>query len=109
MILLSNEQYVYNGNLQKPDVVVMSGATTLTQDVDYTLENDGGTAVGVYQVKVTGKGNYIDTATKRYRIVDQIAYSFDVEMSTESVVYNGTAQEPKVVVKDGKKTLAIPQ
>ena len=107
MILLSNEQYVYNGNLQKPDVIVMSGATTLTQDVDYTLENDGGTAVGVYQVKVTGKGNYIDTATKRYRIVDQIAYSFDVEMSTESVVYNGTAQEPKVVVKDGKKTLEV--
>lgn len=107
MILLSNEQYVYNGNLQKPDVIVMSGATTLTQNVDYTLENDGGTAVGVYQVKVTGKGNYIDTATKRYRIVDQIAYSFDVEMSTESVVYNGTAQEPKVVVKDGKKTLEV--
>lgn len=107
MILLSNEQYVYNGNLQKPDVIVMSGATTLTLDVDYTLENDGGTAVGVYQVKVTGKGNYIDTATKRYRIVDQIAYSFDVEMSTESVVYNGTAQEPKVVVKDGKKTLEV--
>jgi len=107
MILLSNEQYVYNGNLQKPDVIVMSGATTLTLDVDYTLENDGGTAVGVYQVKVTGKGNYIDTATKRYRIVDQIAYSFDVEMSTESVVYNGTAQEPKVVVKDGKKTLEL--
>lgn len=107
MILLSNEQYVYNGNVQKPDVIVMSGATTLTQDVDYTLENDGGTAVGVYQVKVTGKGNYIDTATKRYRIVDQIAYSFDVEMSTESVVYDGTAQEPKVVVKDGNKTLEV--
>ena len=107
MILLSNEQYVYNGNVQKPDVIVMSGATTLTQDVDYTLENDGGTAVGVYQVKVTGKGNYIDTATKRYRIVDQIAYSFDVEMSTESVVYDGTSQEPKVVVKDGNKTLEM--
>lgn len=107
MILLSNELYVYNGNVQKPDVIVMSGATTLTQDIDYTLENDGGTAVGVYQVKVTGKGNYIDTATKRYRIVDQIAYSFDVELSTESVIYDGTAQQPKVVVKDGDKVLDV--
>lgn len=105
MITLSNEEYVYNGNLQKPAVTVMNGALTLDPTTDYDLENDGGTTVGVYQVQVTGKGNYSGTATKRYRIVDQIAYSFDVELSTESVVYDGKAQEPTVTVKDGFKLL----
>lgn len=105
MITLSNEEYVYNGNLLKPAVTVMNGALTLDPTTDYDLENDGGTAVGVYQVQVTGKGNYSGTATKRYRIVDQIAYSFDVELSTESVVYDGKAQEPTVTVKDGFKLL----
>lgn len=105
MITLSNEEYVYNGNLLKPSVTVMNGALTLDPTTDYDLENDGGTAVGVYQVQVTGKGNYSGTATKRYRIVDQIAYSFDVELSTESVVYDGKAQEPTVTVKDGFKLL----
>lgn len=105
MITLSNEEYVYNGNLLKPSVTVMNGALTLDPTTDYDLENDGGTAVGVYQVQVMGKGNYSGTATKRYRIVDQIAYSFDVELSTESVVYDGKAQEPTVTVKDGFKLL----
>ena len=105
MVTLSNEQYTYNGKVQKPEVSVKCGATTLTAGVDYSVENDGGTSVGEYEVKVTGLKNYNGSATKKYTIVEQKVFDFNVTLDKESVIYNGKPQEVEVTVKDGDTVL----
>ena len=105
MILLSNTEYIYTGELKKPEVTVKQGETTLTLDTDYTLSNNGGIYVGQYDVTVTGKGNYTGTASQTYSIIAQEAGSFVVTLSTESVVYTGGELKPAVTVKKGDVTL----
>ena len=105
MILLSNTEYIYTGELKKPEVTVKQGETTLTLDTDYTLSNNGGIYVGQYDVTVTGKGNYTGTASQTYNIIAQEAGSFVVTLSTESVVYTGGELKPAVTVKKGDVTL----
>lgn len=105
MILLSNTEYIYTGELKKPEVTVKQGETTLTLDTDYTLSNNGGIYVGQYNVTVTGKGNYTGTASQTYNIIAQEAGSFVVTLSTESVVYTGGELKPAVTVKKGDVTL----
>lgn len=105
MIVLSNEEYVYNGTTQKPVVVLMNGDTEMVLDTDYTLTNNGGVAVGKYDVIANGKGNYNGMATKQFSIISKGIGSFDVTLSTEQVVYTGSEYRPTVTVKDGDKTL----
>ena len=105
MIILSNEEYVYNGATQKPVVVLMNGGTEMVLDTDYTLTNEGGVSVGVYDVIANGKGNYNGMATKQFSIISKGIGSFDVTLSTEQVVYTGSEHRPTVTVKDGDKTL----
>lgn len=105
MILLSNTEYIYTGELKKPEVTVKQGETTLTLDTDYTLSNNGGIYIGQYDVTVTGKGNYTGTASQTYNIIAQEAGSFVVTLSTESVVYTGGELKPAVTVKKGDVTL----
>ena len=105
MIILSNEEYVYNGATQKPVVVLMNGGTEMVLDTDYTLTNEGGVSVGVYDVIANGKGNYNGMATKQFCIISKGIGSFDVTLSTEQVVYTGSEHRPTVTVKDGDKTL----
>ena len=105
MITLSNYEYTYNGEIQKPEVIVRDGETTLVLDTDYTLLNNGGKTVGSYDVIITGKGNYKGTASKSYVINPKKVGNFEVTLSTESVTYNGSEQQPEVTVKDGETTL----
>ena len=105
MIALSNYEYTYNGEIQKPEVTVRDGETTLLLDTDYTLLNNGGKTVGAYDVTITGKGNYKGTASKTYIINAKEVGSFEVTLSTESVTYNGSEQQPEVTVKDGETVL----
>ena len=69
-ITLTPENFVYNGQNQKPEVSVKDGETDLVLDQDYTLTNEGGTDVGEYTVTVTGKGNYDSetSVSKKYYI-----------------------------------------
>ena len=105
MITLSNYEYTYNGEIQKPEVIVRDGETTLVLDTDYTLQNNGGKTVGAYDVTITGKGNYKGTASKTYIINAKEVGSFEVTLSAESVIYNGSEQQPEVTVKDGETVL----
>ena len=105
MITLSNYEYTYNGEIQKPEVIVRDGETTLVLETDYTLLNNGGKTVGAYDVTITGKGNYKGTASKTYIINAKEVGSFEVTLSAESVIYNGSEQQPEVTVKDGETVL----
>ena len=103
MVTLS--AFTYNGSNQKPTVTVKDGTTTLTENTDYTLTNDGGTAVGSYDVKVVGKGNYSGTITKQFAINPKALADDMVTLSASSFTYNGANQKPIVTVKDGSTAL----
>lgn len=105
MITLSNYEYTYTGTLLKPEVTVRDGETTLTLNTDYTVKNDGGTAVGTYEVTVTGQGNYKGTASRKFVIRTKEAGVFDVTLSDESMTFTGSELQPTVTVKDGETTL----
>ena len=105
MVTLSATTFTYNGSVQKPTVIVADGTTTLKENADYTLTNNGGTAVGTYSVSVVGKGNYSGTITKNFTISAN-STTLSVTLGTTSYTYDGTAKQPAVTVKSGNTTLA---
>jgi len=74
MVKLSDESFEYNGETQKPEVTVSDKMTIKDVETeiitanDYTITNEGGSAVGTYTVTVTGKGNYTGEVTKTFEI-----------------------------------------
>ena len=105
MVTLSATTFTYNGSVQKPTVTIADGTTTLKEGTDYTLTNNGGTAVGTYNVSVVGKGNYSGTITKNFTISAN-STTLSVTLGTTSYTYDGTAKQPAVTVKSGNTTLA---
>ena len=66
---LSETEFTYTGQSQKPTVTVKLGDTPLTANTDYTVTYDGDTPnAGTVKVTVTGTGNYSGTATATYTI-----------------------------------------
>ena len=91
----------YNGNPQKPDV--MLGDTKLDEGTDYTIECSNNTAVGTASAKVTFTGNYSGREyTKEYTInpIPTTGLSLTV---AQPYTYNGHA--PAVTVKNGETAL----
>lgn len=69
-VKLSKASYIYNAKTQKPTVKVTYNKKTLKKGKDYTVTYvKASKKVGVYTVKVKGKGNYKGTITKKYTIV----------------------------------------
>ena len=68
---LSNTQFTYNGDIQKP-IVTVTGANgaALTENTDFTLtwSTSDSKDANTYTVTVTGKGNYTGTSDKTYTI-----------------------------------------
>lgn len=105
MIFLSEENFVFNGSVQKPEVTVKNGDVTLVEKTDFTMLNDGGTGIGNYTVSITGIGNYTGTAEKQFSIVAKDAATFAVTLASTQLVYNGKAQKPELTVMDGNSQL----
>ena len=82
MVILSEEVFYYNGELQRPDVEVKDGENTLVEETDYTIVNEGGTEVGSYEVKVTGLGNYTSEVIKTY-VIERSDFSVDITATDE--------------------------
>lgn len=104
---LSGTAFVYNGKEQTPTVSVTSGATVLTEGVDYSLTySEGRMEYGTYTVTVTLMGtNYVGTTELSYEITPNAK----ITLSKKAYTYNGKAQKPKVTVRTlgkGKKKLS---
>lgn len=89
MVTLSAESFEYNGETQKPEVTVSDKMTVkeveteiITAD-DYTITNEGGSAVGTYTVTVTGKGNYTGEVTKTFEIDHRMVTADELGVSGE--------------------------
>ena len=79
MVTLSTERLEFNNETQKPEVTVADG--DLMDENDYTVKNDGGKAVGTYDVVVTGKKNYTGEVTKSFEIVNRKLKASDIAFS----------------------------
>ena len=82
------------------------GSTPLVLGTDYTVEYKDNVNVGTATVTVTGHGNYSGTASKTFTITEADAeQKFDMALTVDKLVYDGSGQEPGVIVKDGDDVL----
>ena len=80
---------VYSGTEQAQKPEVKDGEKTLVEGTDYDLTFSADkTNVGTVTVTVTGKGNYIGTATRTYQITPA---TLTVTTSSDSKTYDGDA------------------
>ncbi len=103
----------YNKKARKPAPVIYHGSKKLTVGKDYTVSwtnekgetNKGFTAVGEYEVTLTGKGNYIGTRTLKYHVTDSTLISKVTLKAIKAQTYTGEAVHPAVVLTNKKYTL----
>lgn len=95
----------YTGDSLKPTVIVRDGRTTLTKDVDYTLEyKDNITATSPGQIIVTGIGTYQGVLTS-YFTINTRDISNELIAPVTGIVYNGNPQYPELVITYNGRTL----
>ena len=70
-VKLAASTYIYDGKEVKPEVTVLLEDAPLSEGTDYRLEYQDNNRVGEASVSVTGIGNYTDTQTVSFRIVEK--------------------------------------
>ena len=102
-ILLSENEFVYNGTDKKPVVVLKDGDTEIIgteYNVTYTNNINAGTAT--VTLSDNEDGNYIINDTSLYfSIIRRPFTNLTIEVSGTDFVYDGTVQTPSVTVKKG--------
>ena len=66
--VLPQSIYKYNGNLQRPTVIVKYGSRTLREGIDYTLTYANNINIGTGKVTITGRGTYAGVLTRNFTI-----------------------------------------
>ena len=94
----------YTGKAIKPDVQVYDDAKLLTPKKDYTVSYRNNTKAGEADVIIKGKGNYSETITGHFTILEKEIGELTIT-APEYIIYNGKEQNIAVTVKDGKKKL----
>ncbi|MDE7205983.1 MAG: hypothetical protein K2N90_02280, partial [Lachnospiraceae bacterium] len=110
----------YTGGALTQKIAVYNGNRLLTEGIDYTITYKNNVRVSTDETKeakkpaviVKGKGSYTGTQTIYFEILPEPASEVDkislLKASVKSIgtmEYQGTALEPKPVVKVGSKTL----
>ena len=87
---LSETEFTYTGQSQKPTVTVKLGDKTLTENTDYTVTYDGDTTnAGEVTVTVTGTGNYSGEAESKTYTIEKATVTPSIS-GTASKTYDGT-------------------
>ena len=95
-MIMKIQDQTYNGNYITPLVAVTVDGAVLKKDRDYTVEFANNKAVGTATVTVTGKGNYVGTAKKTFKIVKDTTSKVDIGYTTYVQSFGWTP-----IVKDG--------
>ena len=109
-VICDNLTVAYNGKVQKPVPVVTWNGKKLAKNKDFTVDYPAtGLAsykeAGVYDITVTGKGNFTGTRTVSLSITEAKLLSKCKVTAIKNQTYTGTAITPEPVVKDGSTTL----
>ncbi|MBQ8965037.1 CAP domain-containing protein [Ruminococcus sp.] len=94
---LSETEFVYNGNIQQPEVTLSREDTVLTAE-DFDTAFDNSADAGEHTVTLTGKGNYTGELSAVYTITPADASSAAAELEFTENDYTGSAIEPAVTV-----------
>ena len=102
-VTLSTSTYAYDGKAKKPGVTVKLNGKTLKNGTDYTVSYSNNTKVGTATVKITGKGNYIGSVSKTFKIKNNFKKATISGISNKS--YTGKNITQSITVKYNGKTL----
>lgn len=107
-VTLADTALVYN-RLEQTFAVkeVKAGALEVAAD-SYTVTGNKATAAGQYKATVTAaaEGNFTGALEAAFEVkAAEAATAFAVTLAQTSFVYDGTAKEPAVTVKDGEAVL----
>ena len=105
MVTLSEESYVYDGTAKTPKVTVNLNGTELVEGTDFIVSYADNINAGTAKVVLTGIGEYDCVVEKEFTITPKAATPA-ITLSEISFVYNGKAQKPTVMVKDGDTEIA---
>jgi hypothetical protein len=97
-VTLSATEFSYNGSTQQPKVTVKYDGEKLTKGTDYKVSVEKGSAVGSYNVTITGIGLFDGTVNKTYTITKADLSSANAV--AEPVPYTGEAQTADITVTD---------
>ena len=102
-VTLGTTTYTYDGTAKEPSVTVKVDGNTLTKGTDYEVIYTNNVNAGTGKAKVTGMGNYSGIVNKDF-VISQKSITPTIE-DISAVTYNGEAQKPELVVKDGTTVL----
>lgn len=99
-ILLNGFQssMVYNGDSVEQDITLTYGEETLETPRDYTVRYVGNDAIGTAQMIVEGTGNYKDSITREFVIMQYSIADENLQIGGDistTYTYSGNAVEPK--------------
>lgn len=104
VIELSSTSFTYNGEVQKPELVVKVEETVIS-DENYDVEFSGECIdVGTYKATITLKGDYTGTSTVSFKIIAKKATP-TVSLAKSVYAYTGSNIKPAATVKVGKTVL----
>ena len=106
---LAETSLTYSGAEQTVSVNSVKAGDLVVPAADYEVSGDKATEVGNYTATIAAKAdskNYTGQATAQWSIVAADANTFTVTLSAETFVYDGTAKQPTVTVKDGETLLS---
>ena len=99
----------YNGEAQKPELVVKDGTTVLIKDTDYTVSYsnniNAGTATATIS-KVANSNYTFSDANKAFTINKYELQATNISLQYTTVRYDGNPKTPTVTVKVNGNTLA---
>lgn len=109
-VICDNLTVAYNGKVQKPVPVVTWNGKKLAKNKDFTVaypaaEQASYKEAGVYDITVTGKGNFTGARTVSLTITEAKLLSKCKVIAIKNQTYTGRMITPEPIVKDGKITL----
>lgn len=105
-VQLEYAQATYDGKQQKPGATITLNGVALSA-ADFSLAYKNNINVGMAAVIITGKNNCMGTKTVNFEIAPMSWSSFAIEKGKMTFPYSGKSIAPKVIVKDGTKTLKL--
>ena len=89
---INDQTYVEGGNVIEP-TITLEGFDTLVKDTDYTISYEDNEGVGTATITVTGCGNFKDSVSTTFKIVEKSIEGIEIEFVAD-IVYTGNALEP---------------
>ena len=101
-VLLSCTEYIYDGVIKKPEVLVTIDGKTLVENEDYMVEySDDMINPGTVIVTITGMGAYQGIIEKYYTIEPISISDYSMTIEEDTWIYDGKQKKPMVSLKNG--------